>query len=442
MGSKIISKMKCVFLLSLATSAVLSISISDKMDRMIMTESREGPYVMDQEIHPMMKLFMKNNPYVYMKDPMASVPLSRMTPYHHQAVAKPYHDHPHPHDEDHPHDQHPHPHPHTQSHVGPPPQPNPYRKTFEDMMSYMVGEQYFKHQNGDIINFLNDGQDESDEEELPYEVIQKYGSYEKRKIFSAQYVCAHEKVDTATDPLAGLSFNGVEDALEVMKSRRWQKLPSSRMFKELFKYISGVNDRAEEIDMTRPVTTLHHVKRRDKLGDVEIQEMCFYLPEKYQPSHTHEDEKAGPSPRHADGKEKAGPSPRHAASQAPQPLDDQVFITTRPEMEVYVRQFGGFMMSEEQWVEQKKALQNDLMQAPSKPHHDNEFFTVGYSSPFTFKNRRNEVWVQCLDPGHPVVEAVVAAGPWDDNDLGDNDDLDHITLDNKRKARGGLLFGK
>jgi len=412
--------MNWTLVLPLVLASALSISITDKMDRMMMAESREGPYVRDQDLHPMMKLIMnniypsKNHPYTYMKDPMASVslgnvPARKVTPYQHELHASQHHqqnkDHPHPHAR-------PQPlaYTHTRAHA------KPYHHTFQDMMSYMVGEEYFKNQNEDIINFLNEPEEDNDEEQLPYEVLQNYGSYEKRRIASAQYVCAHEKVDTAADPLAGLTFRGVEDALEVMQSNRWSKLPSSQMFKKLFKYISGVNERAEEINMTRPVTTLHHVERRDYLGNVEIQEMCFYLPSKYQPNHKHEE---------------AGPSLRHSALEPPQPLDHSVFIHTRPEMEVYVRRFGGFMMSQEQWEEQREALENDLV---GKPHHDNEFFTVGYSSPFNFNNRRNEVWVQCLEAGNPVVEAIVAVGHWEDEDLDDKDDLDHHTLDNKKRS--------
>jgi len=416
--------MKWMLVLPLVLASSLCISITDKMDRMMMAESREGPYVRDQDIHPMMKLFMKNmyqpntHPYAYMKDPMANVPLGnvpvrKVTPYHHEMHADHHGDHlgDHQQNKGHPHHQ-PMAYTHHQAHA------KPNHNTFQDMMSYMVGEEYFKNQNEDIINFLNDSEEESDEEELPYEVIQDYGSYEKRRIPSAKYVCAHEKVDTAADPLAGLTFKSVQDALEVMQSRRWNKLPTSKMFKKLFKYISGVNDRTEEINMTRPVTTLHHVERRDYLGNVEIQEMCFYLPSKYQPGHLHKE---------------AGPSPRHAALEPPQPLDHSVFIHTRPEMEVYVRRFGGFMMSAEQWEEQREALEDDLV---GKPHHDNEFFTVGYSSPFNFNNRRNEVWVQCMEPGHPVVEAIVAIpGEWDEDNLSDdNDDLDHLTHGTKKRS--------
>ena len=39
---------------------------------------------------------------------------------------------------------------------------------------------------------------------------------------------------------AGMSDNSV-NMMEMMSSQRYRKRPSSRMFKELFKYIAGVN---------------------------------------------------------------------------------------------------------------------------------------------------------------------------------------------------------
>jgi len=385
--------------------ACLTSSIST-MNNMWMAESREATpntNMMDHEtMHPMMRMFLKNynepnHPYKYMDDPMASVPLvrvpvSKATPYNHHIKAVPYNHHQ---MNNFQHQKMPYSHMSHQEHK------------FKELLPYMLGEEYFKHQNGDVINFINEEEDDDEYEQLPYEVIQDYGSYEKRKIPSATYACVQDKVDTAADPLAGLRINGLKEAMEVMRSSRWQKLPSSKMFKELFKYISGVNERAEEINMTRPVTTLHHVERRDYLGNVEIQEMCFYLPEKYQPNHKHDEE--------------AGPSPRHAELEAPKPLNQsKVFIHTRPELEVYVRAFGGYAMTQDDWEIQRQTLEDDLA---GKPHHDNEFFTVGYNGPFKLFNRRNEVWIQCAEPGHPVVEAVVATGFFDDHDHQDDNDL-------------------
>lgn len=378
-------------------------------DKMWMMESRNSrPDIMEMEQHPLMRMLLKknigpNHPYTYQQDPMASVPLVRVPaskissyspkmkvmPYHHEMQAKPYHH-----------------------------EMTPYHEmlesTFKDWTAYMKGEQFFKEQLDDKINYPeHESEDES--EELPYETVQDYGTYEKRRIFAASYACVQDKVDTAADSLAGIVPESLMEVMQIMASARYQKRPSSAMFRELFKYISGVNDRGEEINMTRPVTTLHHVERKDYLGNVEIQEMCFYLPEAYQSEHEHED---------------AGPSPRHIALTAPKPLENsKVFIHIRPEMEVYVRTFGGYAINSDTWEAHKKALEDDLI---GKPHHDHEFFTVGYNSPMHLFNRRNEVWIQSVEPGHPVIQAVVAAGPHHDQDH--DEDVEHHHLDQTKSA--------
>ena len=67
--------------------------------------------------------------------------------------------------------------------------------------------------------------------------------------------------------------------------------------------------------MNRGVTTSHSLVKRDRVwGDVEEQEMCFYLESKFQ----------------ADGTEPV-----------PEPEDPAVYIVNRPRLVVFVRQFPG-----------------------------------------------------------------------------------------------------
>merc|ERR1712241_1628669 len=56
-------------------------------------------------------------------------------------------------------------------------------------------------------------------------------------------------------------------------SRRYQKTPQSQQFMELFRYISGVNQKQEEIEMTRPVVAFHNITRETSLGNYENQTM-------------------------------------------------------------------------------------------------------------------------------------------------------------------------
>jgi len=229
----------------------------------------------------------------------------------------------------------------------------------------MEGETFFKAQ-------AAPSSADDDIEEVPYKLIKNYGPYEHRMYPSANFACVKSEVDTANDVLAGLEK---VNPLTVMSSKRYRKTPSSIMFMELFKYISGVNKDNEEIEMTRPVSTLHSVQQKKFGGEKELQEMCFYVPASHQ-------------------------------SNPPQPLDKSpVYIKNRPEMKVYTRRFGGYVLTADAWKKERDLLDLLLM---GKPHHDNEYYTNGYNSPFVMHNRRNEVWIQDLEPARPVVAAVQA----------------------------------
>eukprot|EP00088_Acartia_fossae_P002214 TRINITY_DN10879_c0_g1_i1.p1 TRINITY_DN10879_c0_g1~~TRINITY_DN10879_c0_g1_i1.p1 ORF type:complete len:361 (+),score=116.59 TRINITY_DN10879_c0_g1_i1:36-1118(+) len=224
---------------------------------------------------------------------------------------------------------------------------------FSTFQQKMVGEQFFKHPEGHAEN-----EPIGDEQELPYTLVQDYGPYELREYPEMKFACVQSEVDNAEDPLAGLKNM---NPFIMMSSKRWKKTPQSVMFMQLFKYISGVNKEGQEVEMTRPVSTHHAVKEQREGGDLEVQEMCFYIPQEHQ----------------------ANP---------PQPLDTSpVYIHTRPNMRVYVRRFGGYLMAAEEWSEQRELLETLLF---GKAHNQNEYYTNGYNSPMELFNRRNEVWVE------------------------------------------------
>ena len=58
-----------------------------------------------------------------------------------------------------------------------------------------------------------------------------------------------------------------------MSSSQWKKQASSKLFKKLFKYISGANTMGEEIAMTTPAI----VKHTPTGDDIEDMKMCFWL---------------------------------------------------------------------------------------------------------------------------------------------------------------------
>jgi len=254
-------------------------------------------------------------------------------------------------------------------------QPLPY-------FNRMIGEEFFKQESSH----------ESHEEAQPYTVIQDFGNYEKRHYPEVNMVCTHHKVDTAADSLAGLER---VNPWTILQSRRFQKTPNTVMFRRLFRYISGVNQEGEEIEMTTPVSTLHKIINEDREGEIELHMMCFYLPEKYQTGSQVES------------------TARQAPVPAPQPMEDSlVILHTRPSMTVYVREFGGFALTHNSWDKQKEILLGQLI---GKKYHDKQYFTVGYDSPLQLENRRNEVWVQDMegnpeDQGAILTEELVESG--------------------------------
>jgi len=309
---------------------------------------------------------------------------------------------------------------------------------------YMVGELFFKNQEG------QDKDDDSDSDKLPYNVIEKFQNYETRYYPSATYVCNKTKIDTAADPLAGLERM---NPYEVMMSRRYQKRPKSQMFQELFKYIQGENQEQEKIEMTSPVVMFHKVTKETTIGDYEDVEMCFYLPHRYQENHEHlknqrhhesnvhdenhdhhehdenhehhEHDENHEHHEHNENHEHQGnqrhkenndhqedhehqdepenleldvdaPSFRHAAVPPPKPMDNgRVYLYTRPAMHVYVRTFGGFALTHQTWEEQREILEDDIL---GKKYNAKEYFTASYDNPWKLGNKRNEVWIQCLEP--------------------------------------------
>merc|ERR1712127_690009 len=64
--------------------------------------------------------------------------------------------------------------------------------------------------------------------------------YEARTYAPSTWACTNMTVDTAADPLAGLDD---QDFTKLMQSKRYKKkVPSSKMFWRLFRYIGGMNE--------------------------------------------------------------------------------------------------------------------------------------------------------------------------------------------------------
>ncbi|XP_053347498.1 heme-binding protein 2 [Clarias gariepinus] len=138
-----------------------------------------------------------------------------------------------------------------------------------------------------------------------------------------------------------------------------------KAFRKLFKYITGENEAGAHIDMTAPVIT--KIKEETPWLETSVYVLSFLLPSAYQ-------------------------------SQAPQPNDSTVYFTDMPDMKVYVKSFGGWMVSPitTMYSDQlKKALDKAQATYETDYHYD-----VGYNSPMKLLKRHNEVWY--VVKGQPV----------------------------------------
>lgn len=241
------------------------------------------------------------------------------------------------------------------------PASSPYAAYFQGQK--MLGELFFKHPG----HVHSHGEEDTVREEPPYTVINTIGSFEHREYPAANFACVKSEVDLRDDPLAGLEN---VDPLVLMSSNRWQKTPTSLMFKELFKYISGVNQEGVKVEMTRPVSTRHSAKQdqREVGAELEELEMCFYIPAEHQ----------------------ANP---------PKPLENSpVYIYNRPSMRLYSHRALSTRPSQD--VIRKVKGDLDVLL-----HRERDYFVSGYSDP-RVQPGRHEIWIPDLEDVTPQVAAV------------------------------------
>ncbi|XP_068244093.1 heme-binding protein 2-like [Palaemon carinicauda] len=173
----------------------------------------------------------------------------------------------------------------------------------------------------------------------PYTIVKEAKNYEIRSYAPANWVCRDHTGD---------NFRNRDQAMS---------------FFDLFDYITGQNSAETDIKMTAPVT-VHTQNNFDAQGNSQYK-MCFYLPAIHQ---------ANP------------PSPKNSA----------VYIENRPALILAARRFGGFVKGQRDWNEHKEALKADMKADNELDFDFDNFYGASYDSPYTFKDRRNEVWVAKL----------------------------------------------
>merc|ERR1712142_433209 len=193
---------------------------------------------------------------------------------------------------------------------------------------------------------------------LPYSVLQKFDDYEERLYPSVVSACTEMTYARQEEDLDGADSDGwnlVKMMQQMMNKKSWKNKPSSKMFMKLFRYIAGVNQQAQEIEMTTPVLTRMTLLEGDQIN----KQMCFYL-----------------------GKE-------HQANPAT-PVDNTITIEKSQPMTVLVHTFGGYAMKDSVWIKEAEQFRQRLANQVQSVDFS-LFYSAGYDSPMKFWNRRNEV---------------------------------------------------
>ncbi|XP_019962766.2 uncharacterized protein soul5l [Paralichthys olivaceus] len=210
---------------------------------------------------------------------------------------------------------------------------------------------------------------------LQYELVCKTDEYEVRHYSPTRWV--------STD--AEAYFMGVGAAMA---------------FRRLFQYITGANDGGIQMDMTAPV--LVKIPEETRMWEPAIYTLNFPLPAAYQ-------------------------------DKPPAPTCDKLYFTEMPEMDVYVRSYGGWMLSVTSRLHSHQ-LTKELQRVRASYNHSYHY-GVGYDSPLKLLNRHNEVWYVaegepvCTDPQEPTPARTARPTLTDSPTLPPSDPLPHTLSD-------------
>ena len=115
-------------------------------------------------------------------------------------------------------------------------------------------------------------------------------------------------VDVNDDPMKDWQSVFDNDPYAALKARKKLDRGKGKMYKKLKRYITGVNSKYAEIEMTKPVTTIRQkVKGGSSARGLEIHTKCIWTGTPW------------------------------ADKELPDPVDNSVFIQHRPEIDVFVR---------------------------------------------------------------------------------------------------------
>ncbi|XP_024127546.1 heme-binding protein 2 [Oryzias melastigma] len=144
------------------------------------------------------------------------------------------------------------------------------------------------------------------------------------------------------------------------------EIAAPKMFSKLFKYITGENEEGQKIEMTSPVVVRIPEKRIWEKGEYT---MSFLLPSEHQ-------------------------------SNPPKPTNEDVYIKETPEMNVYLKSYGGWITTMSDNI--KSNALSSALDAANAAYKKGSHYAVGYNSPMTILKRNNEVWY--MVEGDPVCD--------------------------------------
>ncbi|KAJ8001445.1 hypothetical protein DPEC_G00169570 [Dallia pectoralis] len=166
---------------------------------------------------------------------------------------------------------------------------------------------------------------------LEYELVCKTDDYEVRHFSPTRWV--------STD--AEAYFMGVGAAMA---------------FRRLYQYITGANNQGVQMEMTAPV--LVRIPEETQVWAPAIYTLSFLLPSAYQ-------------------------------NKTPTPTNDKLYFTDMPATDVYVRSYGGWMLSVTSKLH-AHLMTKELARVGAAYNHTYHY-GVGYDSPLKLQNRHNEV---------------------------------------------------
>ncbi|KAI1886521.1 hypothetical protein AGOR_G00196610 [Albula goreensis] len=127
-------------------------------------------------------------------------------------------------------------------------------------------------------------------------------------------------------------------------------------YRRLFKYITGANEDGVKINMTAPI--LIKIPEEKRKWKATVYTLSFLLPSAYQEN-------------------------------PPKPTNEKVYFTDMSDMTVYVRSYGGWILSVTSGLH-SHLLRKDLNGAQAS-YNNSYNYAVGYDSPMKLLHRHNEV---------------------------------------------------